>query len=378
MMPLHVLAALAMSTEGGFLEVDNCNAVPTGTDTTQTSFEACQSTCVGACLQFSFNTNSGHCFLSNTTTFKCEYSGHVNSGCLVNNVTGCALPTPAPPTPPTPAPPPTPPTGPFGSPWFANRLATNLSAAGPVLTWAAMAKPDCVLTHLPKPLDLSKDGAVASVRMAWMSDGADSCPPSDWAGHGYCRNDEPCLHTSIHCLAGTGDFRIGILDSNGAGYVNASGWADTTSYSGVDKALSSPPFNQYLGYSFRIDPHVSTKAEHYVPKASGSTAVPCSFNWNGLKHAGHALSKERLGYNGCFQAPTGGANQSVWTDLIMEVHRVSKSEAKIKMQMGSVSYSLTHKITSAEESRFPRKIDTVLIEYPNSRKYSYVKMAPHT
>ena len=42
----------------------------------------------------------------------------------------------------------------------------------------------------------------------------------------------------MHCLAGTGDFRIGLLDSNGAGRVAGPGWAHTDpSYSGVDKAL---------------------------------------------------------------------------------------------------------------------------------------------
>jgi hypothetical protein len=234
-----------------------------------------------------------------------------------------------------------------------------------------MEKPDCITTHLPKPLSLAADGDKATVHMTWQSGGADSCPSSDWANHGFCKDDEPCLHTSVHCLAGTGDFRIGILDSNGAGYPNASGWADTTSYSGVNKALSSPPFSEYLGYSFRIDPHVSTKAEHYVPKKSGSTAVPCSFNWNGLKHPGTALSKERLAYNGCFEAPTDKG-----VDMILEIQRVSKSEAKLTMAMGRVSYSYTHHLTAAEAKKFPKKIDTVLIEYPNGRKYSYVKLAP--
>ena len=158
----------------------------------------------------------------------------------------------------------------------------------------------------------------------------------------------------------------------GGGKVNAAGWADTTSYGDVNKALSSPPFSSYLGYSFRIDPHVSTKAMHYKPKVSGSTAVPCSFNFNGLKYPTHALSKERLAYNGCFEQPTG-----VWTTLKFSIKRVSDREADLKMKMGDVEYTFTHKLASAEEAaRFPKQIDCVLIEYPNSRDYTFVEMAP--
>jgi hypothetical protein len=101
--------------------------------------------------------------------------------------------------------------------------------------------------------------------------------------------------------------------------------------------------------------------------------VPCSFNWNGLKHAGHALSKERLAYNGCFEAPAGKT-----TDLVLTVKRESSSKATITMAMGKVSYAYHHTLTKAEEPRFPKKIDTILVEYPNSRKYTYVKLGPYT
>lgn len=262
--------------------------------------------------------------------------------------------------------------GPFNSHWFSNRNATKLSASGDVLLWDAIQKPDTIVTYLPAPFSLASDGDKAEIKMAWESDGDDSCPSSDWANHGFCKDKEPCLHTSIHCLAGTGDFRIGFLDSNGAGQVNGSGWAETTSYSGLNKALEKPPFSGYLGYSIRIQPHVSSKAEHYVPKSSGSTAVPCSFNWNGLKHPGSALSKERLAYHGCYEAPAGK-----WTDFQFTIERVSSKEAKLSMSMNGVSYKYTHKMSSAEKVKFPKQIDTILIEYPNSRHYSYVKLAPY-
>ena len=345
--------------------VPNLNAVPSGKEETEASLAACEAKAEGH-AQFAWNFKSKHCYVSDATAFSGLFSDHVTSGCDATKVlTGCVAPPPAPPTPP-PAP------AVFGAPWYADRNATSLTVgAGGVLTWAKMAKPDTIVTYLKMPLALANNGDKASVKMAWQSNGTDSCPPKDWADHGFCKDDEPCLHTSIHCLAGTGDFRIGILDSNGAGRVSAPGWCDGCSYSDVDKVLSRAPFSSYLGYSFRIQPHVSIKAEHYTPKASGSTAVPCSINWNGLKYPTHALSKERLAYYGCFEAPAG-----TWTDLVLEVERISSSEAKITMAMGNVSYEYRHHLNAAEQKRFPSKIDTVLIEYPNSRKYSYVKLAP--
>jgi hypothetical protein len=341
------------------------NAVPTGAPTTEDSLDACLATCTGDCDQFAFNLKSKHCYLSAAADWAGVASDHVTSGCDASRVSKCAAPTPSPPAPPA---------GPpavWGAPWFSNRKATNLSVSADALTWSPLDKPDTLVTYLPTPLSLAKDGDTATLRTMWTSDGIDSCPASDWEDHKFCKDDEPCMHTSVHCLAGTGDFRIGLLDSAGAGKVAGAGWADTTSYSGVDHALSSPPFSGYRGYSFRIFPHVSTKAERYTPKESGSTAVPCSFNWNGLTHPKMALSKERLAYNGCFEAPAGRP-----TELKLEIHRVSKSETKLTMAMGDVSYSHTHHLAKDEESRLPTKVDTFLIEYPNSRKYSYVTMAP--
>ena len=375
------VAAAAAGGATSWTVVPNVNAVPSGTPTTEKDLTACEAAADGH-AQFSFNLKSGHCYVGDATTFGGAASDRVTSGCDAAKVTsGCTAPAPTPPPPPTPAPAPTPapvPTPPpapavFDAPWYADQNKTALSVgAGGVLTWDRMAKPDTIVTHFKAPLSLAADGDVAAVRMQWQSNGTDACPPRDWANHGFCKDDEPCMHTSVHCLAGTGDFRIGVLDSNGMGQVSAPGWCDGCDYSGIGKRLSSAPFSGYLGYSFRISPHVSTKAEHYKPKASGSTAVPCSFNFNGLKYPTHALSKERLAYNGCFEAPAGA-----WTDLLLKIERVSKSEAKLTMAMGEISYSFTHHLSEAEEKRLPAKIDTVLIEYPNSRHYTYVKLAPY-
>ena len=43
------------------------NAVPSGNHTTEPSMSACEATCVGSCNQFSWNSESHHCYTSDST-----------------------------------------------------------------------------------------------------------------------------------------------------------------------------------------------------------------------------------------------------------------------------------------------------------------------
>lgn len=144
--------------------------------------------------------------------------------------------------------------------WFKSRTDMQFNSASGAFNWTNISKPDVVVGYLSVPVQLP-----ATISMMWKSSGTDDCPPSNFANHGYCRNDEPCMHTSVHCLAGTGDFRIFVGDSSGAAKIAKDGFAPTTSYSKMDEYLKSAPFSQYNGYDFRIFPHVSTTAERWVP-----------------------------------------------------------------------------------------------------------------
>ena len=69
--------------------VPGVNAVPTGTPTTEKDLAACEATADGH-AQFSFNLQSGHCFISDATTFGGAALGRVTSGCDPAVVTsGC-------------------------------------------------------------------------------------------------------------------------------------------------------------------------------------------------------------------------------------------------------------------------------------------------
>lgn len=86
-----------------FTIVTKWNAVPSGSKQTVKNLNACENTCVEDCIQFTFNTHSGHCYISNSTSWHGSENDRTISGCYHSKVSGCPLPPP-----PTPAPPPTP------------------------------------------------------------------------------------------------------------------------------------------------------------------------------------------------------------------------------------------------------------------------------
>jgi hypothetical protein len=84
----------------------------------------------------------------------------------------------------------------------------------------------------------------------------------------------------------------------------------------------------------------------------------------------------RSGFAGLTGKPTTSPPLTLPVPPVWQVQRVSDHEAKLIMSMGPVSYSHTHRFSAKEAQRFPAKIDTVLIEYPNSRHYTYLKLSP--
>ena len=72
------------------------DAVPDGTRTTQPSMAACEASCTGACTQFSWNTESHHCYTSDSPIVSGEPNPHVSSGCRRDRCTsGCSCSFPA-------------------------------------------------------------------------------------------------------------------------------------------------------------------------------------------------------------------------------------------------------------------------------------------
>ena len=171
--------------------------------------------------------------------------------------------------------PPPPPLPPFGSRWYKSDTRMNVTVAargapgggGAALAWGDPVHPRVLVTYLPAPRDVSTDGSAFIATLAWLSDGTNDCDPDDWADHKHCSCDEAiketcakgasipaCAHTSVNCLAGTGDFRIGIWDTStdkGA-RVDSDGFAQGLGYGDLSQYLKKT-FPKYRGYNFRIE-----------------------------------------------------------------------------------------------------------------------------
>jgi hypothetical protein len=96
-MPVAILLlGCSVAAFDTWVTVDDVNAVPAGTYTSQKSFEMCEDACLNANI-FTWNTKSHHCFCSKDLSFGGVYSGHCISGCKKGVVANCSsAPTPSP------------------------------------------------------------------------------------------------------------------------------------------------------------------------------------------------------------------------------------------------------------------------------------------
>jgi len=163
-------------------------------------------------------------------------------------------------------------------------------------------------------------------------------------------------------LDGTGDFRIGLLDTNNTASDLGQNWCpEGVGYKNMTDCLVKEPFADMKGYDFRIFPHLSKEAKHEPGQ------VPCSIY---RKTSPNLFGKHpRLGEWGCFGAP-----ENEWTELELSVERVSHDSVKVSMKMNGISYSAHDKLLASDSSA-PKQIDAVAFGYPNGRGYGYVELS---
>jgi hypothetical protein len=288
---------------------------------------------------------------------------------------------------------PQPPMPPFGTPWFSSFAAkTNLtvvpadptSGAGSAahLRWTKPEHFSAIFGYLPAPVSISKEGSKVNISMRWRSSGDNVCKPECFAKDNYCQSKEcretKCQSKSVSCLAGTGDFRIALLDTSSAtGNVSNSSWcAAGVEYKEMTKCVEGNPFEKMRGYDFRIFPHLTKKAKHEPGQ------VPCSIY---RKTSANLFGKSpRLGEWGCFGTPLGE-----WTTLSLFLERKKKktasdhqpgqsssgSEVEVGMTMNGVTYKATDHLSSKDTDSNLMQVDAVAIGYPNGRHYTYVDLA---
>jgi hypothetical protein len=220
-------------------------------------------------------------------------------------------------------------------------------------------KPEQLTTRIPEQ-SIDKAGDVVEFVIRWTSDGESGCEcANEKHFHGEFLNDD-----SITCLAGTGDFRMGLFDSNSCGYVEKDGL-------GTEPEL----FSGYLGYAWRFSPHLAadTIQRVYEYKGDGDereSHTNLSF-WERTKDPRNSTllatsdSYQRLGQPvaGGFELPLG-----VEGILKLRLERLSADAIKMTIELNGHPYERTD--TTADHQ--PRKIDVFAIQFPNGRPYDYV------
>jgi len=258
---------------------------------------------------------------------------------------------------------------PFHSNWLRSYSPSiNLTSSGGVLRWEQPKHFSSIFSYLPNALPLEKGHAV-NLTMRWRSNGSDTCPEACYSRDNYCQQSDcqklRCQKNSVRCLAGTGDFRIGLLDtSKQTRRVTNDSWCPAgVGYGDMTKCLIDVG-DGVRGYDFRIFPHLTSKAKHEPGQ------VPCSIY---RKSSANLFGKSpRLGEWGCFGAPLGE-----WTTLSLVVERRSSDRFKVSMKMNGVEYSADDRVSEHDPTALTR-IDAVAIGYPNGRGYSYIELMAHS
>jgi hypothetical protein len=128
---------------------------------------------------------------------------------------------------------------PWGTPWlYANAGGDRLTASGSIATWAPV-HPDTVVTYV-KPMRVSSTGDSAVLNWGWKSNGTDACPSDDFPD-GCLAGAKTCAYKSVSCVGGTGDFRVGMYDSNGQSKMTDAGYCPTQDYDPMEVSRPCNP-----------------------------------------------------------------------------------------------------------------------------------------
>ena len=255
------------------------------------------------------------------------------------------------------------PLNPLAYPIFAADTGTlaRFKVAGGSAAWTPR-HPDTLVAYLP-PQPLSKVGDAVAVALSWRSNGTDECARSTWGGGGCVANKcaSTSAYKSVHCVGGTGDFRVGLFDSAGAGKASASGFCPFTSYSDMEKCLGEKPWGDYKGYHLRLFPHAGADAKGYP------TAVPCGWYKRGSTVPGKdfLFDDTRIDEFGCFDLPGGGSPAT----LTLTYARTGAGEVTLTAELNGVKRTAKDADASAQLAA----IDTWAIQFPNDRPYSFVQ-----
>ena len=204
--------------------------------------------------------------------------------------------------------------------------------------------------------DLSHTGDLVEISYYWLSDGQgniDGCED--------CQNEETCnFNKDICCVSGTGDFRVGLFESDG-NYISADGMG-----------VQNDVFRGYKGYKFCMQPHVDIEPVRWQQE-SGEPHIAGGFYERDMVDDPRLLSVntvfDRISMYGGFELPLGSF--SLWT---LRLERLSANSVEMSVTLNQITYTDID-TTNTSSIPQPQKIDVLAIEFPNPNPYDRVILA---
>ena len=226
------------------------------------------------------------------------------------------------------------------------------------LVWQCR-KPDLLVVRLREPQRISEIGDVVEFKYLWKSSG-------DVLGR-KCR-EKLCHDDCVICLAGTGDFRMALLESTNGRYITRD-----------KEGLESDVFKGWRGYQWRFSPHLqaSEPKRWYEPKADGSRESHTNLRfWKRITPdddrsiLGSRKSWSTMGHEpfaGGFEVP-----QDEFRLLCFRLKRESANRIAVSITLNGKTFTRV----DHDASNQPKRIDVFAIHMPNARPYDKVVLAP--
>jgi len=241
-----------------------------------------------------------------------------------------------------------------GMTWYDSHISSTMSLnADGYLEWVP-CNDHQIIVRIPDR-DLSDKGDVVEISYYWLSDGQGNIEGCD-----DCTAENCNFNKDITCVSGTGDFRVGLFESDGD-YVTADGM-------GVTNEI----FRGYKGYKFCMQPHVDPNVVRWV-EPSGEPHIAGGFYERDMVDDPRLLSVnevfDRISMYGGFGLPLG--QFSLWT---IRLERLSADSIEMSITLNGITYTDVDDTDTAAIPQ-PRKINVFAIEFPNPNPYTKVILA---
>ena len=213
-----------------------------------------------------------------------------------------------------------------------------------------------IIVRIPDQ-DLSDTGDVVEISYFWLSDGQgniEGCIDC-------CQCEDTCKkNKDITCLSGTGDFRVGLFESDGE-YVTSDGMG-----------LKNSIFAGYKGYKFCTQPHVDIEPVRWQ-EASGEPHIAGGFYQRDEVDNPRLLSVNsaynRISMYGGFELPL-----DTWSLWIIRLERLSASSVEMSITLNGITYTDIDTTNTVDVPQ-PNKIDVFAIDFANPNPFDKIVLA---